>query len=77
MIIRNKIDLFMEEKALNDEQLAFMTSLTKMTIYNARMGKNITLSTAIKITEALGETLDSVFTNGLNIEEIEEEEVAA
>lgn len=48
---------------MTDVQLAFLTGLPRMTIFNARRGKNITLRTAQLIAGALGEPLESIWPN--------------
>jgi transcriptional regulator with XRE-family HTH domain len=53
MEITSKIDSVMEAKGFTLEQLLEKTSLPRMTLFNARRGKNVTIITAMKISEAL------------------------
>jgi DNA-binding XRE family transcriptional regulator len=53
MEIMSKIDELLEVKGMSAEELAGSTGLPRMTIYNARRGKNVTLITAMKIAKSL------------------------
>jgi transcriptional regulator with XRE-family HTH domain len=83
MEISTKIDAIMKEKGFTDGDMSEITGLPRMTIGNARRGKNITLANALRISKALGKPLDEIW--GLSkpeseseseIEHQQEEEVA-
>jgi len=61
----NKIEAVMDAKNMSVDDLAEKTGLPRMTIYNARRGKNVTISTALKIVDALGVSLDEVWSSDL------------
>jgi transcriptional regulator with XRE-family HTH domain len=61
----NQIEAVMDAKNMSVDDLAEKTGLPRMTIYNARRGKNVTISTALKIVDALGVTLDEVWSSDL------------
>jgi DNA-binding Xre family transcriptional regulator len=70
MNIESQIDAIMEAKGITVDQLIEKTGLPRMTIFNARSGKNVTLRTALKISEALDEKMESIW----SIESIEPED---
>ena len=51
----------MEAKGITLEQLLEKTNLPRMTLFNARRGKNVTIITALKITEALDTPVDELW----------------
>ena len=57
----NKIEPLMRAKELTDDQLCEITGLSKMTLWNAKRGKNVTLETMKKISRALGESIFKVW----------------
>lgn len=59
----------MEAKGITVDQLIERTGLPRMTIFNARKGSNVTLRTALKISEALDEKMENIW----SIESIEPE----
>lgn len=69
MEIESKLDIVMEEKEVSIETLIEKTNLPRMTIYNARQGKNVTMSTALKIAEALEVKLEDIWTSPIELEE--------
>lgn len=70
MIISSKVDEVMESKGLTLDQLIEKTGLPRMTVFNARKGANVTLRTALKISEALEVALEDIWSK----EEKEEED---
>jgi DNA-binding Xre family transcriptional regulator len=70
----NKIDEVMADKKVSIEDLIDRTSLPRMTIYNARKGRNITITTALKIAEALGTSVEDLWIKAEFAEKDEEEE---
>lgn len=72
MSIESKLDEVMAEKNFSVDQLIEKTGLPRMTIYNARKGANLTLKTALSISEALDVKLEDIWSR----EALEEEEVA-
>ena len=73
MIITSQINAVLRSKNMSIEQLIEKTNLQRMTIFNARRGKNVTIATAIKIAEALEVPVESIW---LLEEETEKEEAA-
>lgn len=63
MEIISKIDKILQEKAITVDDLIKRTSLPRMTIFNARVGRNVTMVTALKITKALGVAVEEVWSN--------------
>jgi DNA-binding Xre family transcriptional regulator len=61
MIISSKVDEVMESKDLSLDQLIEKTGLTRMTLFNARKGSNVTLKTALAISEALEVPLEEIW----------------
>lgn len=57
----NKMGAIMQEKQVSEDQLAYLADLTRMTVYNAKKGKNIMLGNAIKIAKALGEPVEKIW----------------
>jgi len=53
----NKITDLMKQKGISDDQICEITGLTKMTLWNAKQGKNVTLETMKAISVALGESI--------------------
>jgi transcriptional regulator with XRE-family HTH domain len=79
MEIFTKIDAIMKAQGVSDADLADATGLPRMTIGNARRGKNITLANALRISKALGQPLNKIWaidSEGLAQEEVIKEEVA-
>jgi DNA-binding Xre family transcriptional regulator len=63
MIIESKIDEVLETKGISVDDLVNRTGLTRMTIFNARKGANVTLKTALIISEVLGVALESIWSS--------------
>jgi DNA-binding Xre family transcriptional regulator len=61
MVIYSKINDVLKEKGVGVEELIEKTGLTRMTIYNVRQGRNVTILTALKISEALGVNLEDIW----------------
>ena len=53
----NRISELMNLKGISDDQLCESTGLTRMTLWNAKQGKNVTLGTMKSIANALGESI--------------------
>lgn len=77
MNIHAQIDQIMKEKGLSDADLAELTGLPRMTIGNARRGKNILLANAFRISKALGKPLDQIWAIKKPESEVSEEEEVA
>lgn len=60
-IIESKIDEIMKAKDISIDDLIKKTDLPRMTIFNARKGANVTLTTALKISEALDVTVEEIW----------------
>lgn len=61
MEINSKIDEIMETKQVTVDQLIEKTGLPRMTIFNARTGANVTMKTALRISEALEVPLHDIW----------------
>lgn len=72
MSIESKLDETMEAKGITVDQLIEKTGLPRMTIFNARRGMNVTIKTALKISEALEVQMEEVW----SIEAIEQKDGA-
>lgn len=73
MNIESKLDAVIEAKGLSVDQLIEKTGLTRMTIFNARRGLNVTINTALKIAEALEVSMHDIWSS----ENIDKEESSA
>ncbi len=60
-IIESKIDEIMKAKDISLDELIKKTELPRMTIFNARKGANVTLTTALKISEALEVSVEEIW----------------
>lgn len=76
MIISSKVDEVMESKGLTLDQLIEKTGLPRMTVFNARKGANVTLRTALKISEALEVALEDIWSKEEKEEEDAENEIS-
>lgn len=56
-----KLDEIMREKDITDGDMETITGLPRMTIFNARRGKNITMKNAQLIAQALKVSLDQIW----------------
>lgn len=61
MVILNKIDQIMREKGISETELSEKSGLSRMTIFNARRGRNSTLPVIIRISKALGEPFEKIW----------------
>lgn len=61
MDIESKINEILLLKGISVEQLIERTGLPRMTIFNARRGKNVVISTAMKIAKALEVPLEQIW----------------
>jgi len=61
MEISSKINEILEAKGMGADELSEKTGLPRMTIFNARRGKNITIVTAMKISEALEVPVEEIW----------------
>jgi len=61
MEIYTKLEQIMVEKGITDSSLSDATGLTKMTIRNARQGKNVTLKTARTISKEIKKPIEEVW----------------
>lgn len=61
MILLNKLDEIMKQKGISDKELCEQTRLTRMTLYNLKQGRGSSLSSAYKISQALGVPIESIW----------------
>ncbi len=71
MEISSQLNTLLESKGMSADELAEKADIPRMTIYNARKGKNVTLTTAMKIVKALEVNVSDIWS-----EFVEDEEVA-
>ena len=57
----NRIAELMEQKGISDDQVCETTGLTRMTLWNAKQGKNVTLKTMKAIASAVGESIEVIW----------------
>lgn len=76
MLIVSKLDELLEEKKISADDLADLTELTRMTIYNARQGKGVALKTAMKISKALDVPVNEIWQEAETDPTSDEEEAA-
>jgi len=72
MEINSKVDEVMEAKGVTLDQLIEKSGLPRMTVFNARRGLNVTIKTAFKISEALGVSVDEIWSTEILEPEVEE-----
>lgn len=61
MVILNKIDQIMREKGISEGEMSEKAGLSRMTIFNAKRGRNSTLPVVLKISKALGEPVEKIW----------------
>ena len=61
MVHENKIEQIMAQKEISDDQICEITGLTRMTLWNAKQGKNVTLETMKLIAGALNESIVTIW----------------
>lgn len=61
MVIKSKLEQIMKKKGVSSTELSEQTGLTKMTISNARRGKNITILNAKVIAKALDSSIEEIW----------------
>ena len=61
MILVSKLDELLQEKGMTAEQLADKADLPRMTIFNARRDKNITIINAFKIASILEVQVEQIW----------------
>jgi transcriptional regulator with XRE-family HTH domain len=76
MEIISKIDELLREKRVSLDELTRLSGLTRMTIYNARQGDNVTIATALKIARVLDVPVDSIWC-GIPVEDDREDAIAS
>jgi DNA-binding XRE family transcriptional regulator len=61
MIVENRLKEIMDRAGMKDEELAYLSGLTRMTIYHAKSGRGITLLNAQKIARVLRERVSNIW----------------
>lgn len=72
MEINSRINEVMVEKGVSTDELVEKTGLSRMTIFNASRGLNVTIKTAMKIAEVLSVPIEEIWSIEL-LEKDEEE----